>query len=82
MLPVSAQISQTQSGAERQSNLTTWKKEESVRSASPLQPSYPSPVMQKGKKKRKEKELRGNIHILKGTLIVPFHLKALWSQSL
>ncbi|KAF5906864.1 rabphilin-3A-like isoform X1, partial [Clarias magur] len=46
--PVSAQISQTQSGAERQSNLTTWKKEESVKSASPLQPSYLSSQMQKG----------------------------------
>ncbi|MCJ8742348.1 hypothetical protein PDJAM_G00080950 [Pangasius djambal] len=50
VLPVSAQISQTQtqSGAERQSNLTAWKKEESVKSASPLQPSYPSSLMQKG----------------------------------
>ncbi|GAA6100381.1 rabphilin-3A [Tachysurus ichikawai] len=46
-LPVSAQISQTQSGTERQPNLTTWKKEESVKSASPLQPSYMSSVMQK-----------------------------------
>ncbi|KAK3521846.1 hypothetical protein QTP70_018579 [Hemibagrus guttatus] len=47
VLPVSAQISQTQSGADRQPNLTTWKKEESVKSASPFQPSYPSSVMQK-----------------------------------
>ncbi|XP_060765356.1 rabphilin-3A [Neoarius graeffei] len=40
VLPVSAQIIQTQtlSGAERQSNLTAWKKEESVK----------SPLMQKG----------------------------------
>lgn len=52
-LPVSAQISQTQaqSGAERQSNLTAWKKEESNKSASyPLQPSYLSSLMQTGKK--------------------------------
>lgn len=56
VLPVSAQISQTQtqSGAERQSNLTAWKKEESVKSTSPFQPSYPSLVMQKGKKKKKK----------------------------
>ncbi|XP_053501873.1 rabphilin-3A [Ictalurus furcatus] len=50
-LPVSAQISQTQaqSGAERQSNLTAWKKEESNKSAShPLQPSYLSSLMQTG----------------------------------
>ncbi|XP_058267219.1 rabphilin-3A isoform X2 [Hemibagrus wyckioides] len=48
VLPVSAQISQTQSGAERQPNLTTWKKEESVKSTSPFQPSYSSSIMQKG----------------------------------
>lgn len=54
VLPVSAQISQTQSGAERQPNLTTWKKEESVKSISPFQPSYPSTVMQKGKKKKEK----------------------------
>ncbi|XP_046718021.1 rabphilin-3A isoform X2 [Silurus meridionalis] len=49
-LPVSAQISQiqTQSGVVRQSNLTAWKKEESVKSASPLQPSYPSSLIQRG----------------------------------
>ncbi|KAI5624389.1 rabphilin-3A isoform X1, partial [Silurus asotus] len=48
-LPVSAQISQiqTQSGVVRQSNLTAWKKEESVKSASPLQPSYPSSLIQR-----------------------------------
>lgn len=57
VLPVSAQISQTQtqSGAERHSNLTAWKKEESVKSAGPLQPSYPSSPMQKGKKKKRKK---------------------------